>query len=152
MKGRDIVSGLFWVAVSIFACLEALSVGVGSFSRPGSGFLPFWSAVVIGGFGAILILKSCLRKTPVEKKLPLWKGLRWGKVIVVLATLSVYTIFLTRIGYLIATFLLMVVLFGIVERPRVWTQVLTALITVVATYLVFYVWLDIQLPKGILDF
>jgi putative tricarboxylic transport membrane protein len=152
MRGRDMLSGAFWLVVAIFAGIEAARVGVGSISRPGPGFLPFCSVLVIGGFGAMLTLTSYLRKTVTEKKAPLWKGLRWKQVVLVLVTLSAYAILLPRIGYLIATFLLMMVLFGIIERPRLWVQFVTALVTVLATYVVFYVWLEIQLPKGLLDF
>ena len=87
-----------------------------------------------------------------EKKSRLWKGLRWSKVIMVLAGLVIYAILLPSMGYLITTFALMLLLFGIIERPRLWVQLTTALFTAFATYLVFYVLLGIQLPRGLIEF
>ena len=79
----------------------------------------------------------------------LWKGLKWHKVISVLISLFIYIILLPRIGYLIMTFGLLVFLFSIIERSKLWIQLVFAFVTVMATYIIFYVWLDVQLPKGI---
>ena len=152
MKARDILSGVFWLTISLLVCMESARVDVGSFKRPGAGFLPFWAGIVLGIFGVALVITAALRKKPPEKKPPLWKGLEWYKVIIVLAGLIIYALLLSSVGYLIMTFALMLLLFGIIERPRLWVQLVTALITVFATYLVFYVWLSIQLPKGLIEF
>jgi len=34
---RHIISGLFWLAISIFVCKTAIQLGVGTFASPGSG-------------------------------------------------------------------------------------------------------------------
>ena len=78
----------------------------------------------------------------------LWKGLKWHKVISIPISMFIYIILLPRIGYLIMTFGLLVFLFSIIERSRLGAEVAFALITVIATYLIFYVWLDVQLPRG----
>jgi putative tricarboxylic transport membrane protein len=152
MKFRDITSGIFWLIISFLVCMESARVDVGSFKRPGPGFLPFWAGIVLGIFGAILLITTAFKKKPAERKASLWKGLEWHKVLIVLAGLIIYAILLASVGYLIMTFALMLLLFGVIERPRLWVQLVTALITVFATYLVFYVWLGIQLPKGLIEF
>lgn len=82
----------------------------------------------------------------------LWKGMKWSKVVLVTAFLSIYAILLPILGYIIATFGLMTLLFGVVGKSRRWIQGVSALITVLGTYVIFYVWLQVQLPKGILSF
>jgi hypothetical protein len=82
----------------------------------------------------------------------LWKGKEWDKVILVIASLFIYTFLLPRLGYLITTFVLMAFLFSLIGRPRLWIQGVSALITVLITYIIFYMWLDVQLPKGIFSF
>ena len=78
--------------------------------------------------------------------------MEWHKVIIVLASLFIYAILLPSLGYLIATFGLLALLFGIMSRQRLWIPIASALITALLSYLIFYVWLGVQLPKGILGF
>jgi apolipoprotein N-acyltransferase len=78
--------------------------------------------------------------------------MEWHKVILVIISLLLYVILLPGLGYLIATFGLLVLLFSVMRRQRPWTQVGSALIIVLATYGIFYLWLDVQLPKGIFGF
>jgi putative tricarboxylic transport membrane protein len=152
MNVRDRWSGLFFLAFSIFVCVEAIGMDVGTFHVPGPGFLPFWSGVVFGIFSIILVVRSVLSKPGGEKAKNLWKGTNWGRVIMVLASLFIYAVFLQELGYLLATFGLMTLMFGMMGKTRWWVRVVTAALTVLATYFIFYAWLDVQLPKGILGY
>ena len=60
----------------------------------------------------------------------------------------VYALLLPHLGYLIATFILMVVLFSLYDRRR-WAVVIPASLMVIGiTYLVFQVCLKVQFPTG----
>lgn len=152
MNLRDQLSGLFWLGISIFVCLVSTQVDIGTFQTPGPGFLPFWSGVILGTLSIILVITNILKKKGEGKITNLWKGRGWHKVILVSAFLLIYTILLPRLGYLIATFGLLTLFFGIMGRPRLWIQAVGALITVLVSYFVFYFWLEVQLPQGIFDF
>jgi len=149
---RDQLSGLFWLAISIFVCVEAINSSIGTFQMPGPGFFPFWLGVALGIFSITLIVASILRKKDEEKIRSLWKGRRWVKLIFVFATLVVYAVFLPSLGYLVATFGLMILLLGAIERSRLWVKVMVAFATASVTYIVFDLWLEVQLPKGIFGF
>ena len=152
MINSDQLSGFFWLAISIFVCIEASRVGIGDVHSQGPGFLPFLSGVMLGTFSIILVVTSTLRKPAKREVKNLWKGMSWGKVVLVLILLLIYALLLSILGYLIATFGLIIVLFGIVGKTEVWIKVVAGIITVLATYIVFYVWLEVRLPKGILGF
>jgi putative tricarboxylic transport membrane protein len=145
---RGQLTGLFWLALSIFICAMSLRLGIGTFQTPGPGFLLFWAGIVLGILAIILRLLEYSKKKDRGRTMDLWKGLKWHKVISVQISLFIYIILLPPIGYLIMTFGLLVFLFSIIERSRLWVQVVFALITVIATYIIFYVWLDVQLPRG----
>jgi len=154
MNLRDQLSGLGWLAISIFVCAESMSIGVGTFRSPGSGFFLFLSGVGLGMLALTLVAKEILKKKGDENITNLWKGVKWSKVIFVLASLFIYAILLPILGYVIMTFLLMTFLFGIgvTERPRLWVLGVSALFAALLSYIVFCVWLDVQLPKGIFGF
>lgn len=82
----------------------------------------------------------------------MWKGVGWKKVILVLFSLFLYIILLPRIGYMFATFGLMIFMSGIIKRSKLWIEVVIPLITILASYFIFNTWLGIQLPKGIFGF
>src|SRR4030042_571994 len=140
--------GLLWLALSIFTCAKSIQMGIGTFKTPGPGFLLFWSGIILGILAIILRFKDILERKKRGKALDLWKEVIWNKVIFVLISLFIYIIFLPRIGYLIMTFGLLFFLFSIIERSKIWIRVVFAFVTVMATYIIFYVWLDVQLPKG----
>lgn len=152
MNLRDHLSGFFWLAISIFVCVESIQVSLGTFHSPGPGFLPFWAGVVLGTFSIILIVTTFLNKRGKGKLIEMWKGVGWKKVVLVLFSLFLYIILLPRIGYMIATFGLMIFMSGIIKRSKLWIEVVIPLITVLASYFIFNTWLGIQLPKGIFGF
>jgi putative tricarboxylic transport membrane protein len=152
MTFRDGLSGLFWLILSILVCVESIRIDIGTFHNPGPGFLPFWAGVVLGTFSIALLITTILKGKGEKGISSLWKGMEWNKVILVLSSLFIYAILLHRIGYLIATFGLLALLFGVMSRQKPWIPVVSGLITALLSYLIFCVWLGVQLPKGILGF
>ena len=147
----DLWSGFFWLAISIFVCFESIDSGVGSFHNPGAGFLPFCSAVVLGMSGVAISVTNILKKKWQRRITDLWKEVEWKKVLWVLFSLFLYSFLLSKIGYLIATFGLLIFLFVIMRRPKMWIrEVASAFFVSLASYLLFHVLMDIQLPRGIL--
>lgn len=152
MNFRDPLSGLFWLAISIFVCVESIRVSLGTFHSPGPGFLPFWAGAVLGTFSILLLVTSILNKKGKGKLKEMWKGMAWKKVIWVLFSLFLYILLLPRLGYIITTFGLMTFMFCIIGRSKLWIEITIALVTVLASYVIFCRWLTIQLPKGIFGF
>ena len=152
MNRRDLLGGLFWLGISIFVCIESIRSDLKTFHNPGPGFMPFWSAVLLGTLAVILLITSGLEKKRKGKIGDLWKGVEWHKVIWVSLSLFLYAFLLPIMGYLITTFGLMAFCLGIMGRSKVWILGVSALIITVGSYVIFYILLDIQLPKGIFYF
>lgn len=152
MNRWDQLSGLFWLVISIIVCVESVWAHIGTFKNPGPGFLPLITGVVLGLFAIILLTTNTPRKGVDGKITNPFKGVNWGRVILLLIPLFAYTMFLPWLGYLITTFGLMLFLFIVIERSKLWIEIMIALFTVLGTYLVFYKWLGIQLPRGIFGF
>jgi hypothetical protein len=149
MNRRDLLAGLFWLGISVFVVVQSVKSDLGSLRTPGPGFLPFWSAVILGALSIILIVTTSLRKKWEGKLVDLWRGLDWVRVIWVLFSLFLYPILLPITGYLITTFVLIAFLLCIGVRSKLWIDVASALAITVISYVIFYTLLDVKFPKGI---
>ncbi len=143
---------IFWLGISLFVCIDSSRVGIGTFQVPGPGFFPFWSAIVLGSFAIIHAIGSNLKKKEAEEIRQDWKGIKWFKIILIVISLLFYTILMPWIGYLIATFLLLILLLSAVGRTRLWIRIMISMVTSITTYLLFSVGLGVQLPAGIFAF
>jgi hypothetical protein len=147
MNKRDLVSGLFWLAIAIFVFTKALELGVGALSTPGAGFLLFCSSILFGLLSIVLIIKAVLRGGGQKGIVELWHGLTWGNVLIAVVALLLYCLFLVKVGFIIATTAIMIILYA-VGRMKAWVVIVSALVTVALTYIIFHYALQIEFPRG----
>ncbi len=148
MKKTYIVANIFWIVLSLAICLESWRLNVGGVHRPGPGFLPFYTAGLLGILALVSLGQTIRTTTGAGSRI--WGGIRFGKLALMIASLFIYTFVLDFLGFLPATFLLLLILFRIVE-PYGWkTVLLFSLLTIAGTYLFFVVLLESRLPRGIL--
>ncbi len=153
MNVRDQFSGLFWLGVSlvVIAGGTTLRGNIGSFHYPGPGFFPFWSGVGLGVCSIFLVVKSRLSHQAGKSMRDLI-GAKWQGVVWVIASLFIYAFLVQKLGYLLTTFGLMILLLGLMGKMRIWVRIGGAAVTALLTYLIFNIWLQSQLPEGILGF
>lgn len=151
MKIRDWSAGLFWLFIAAYVCREAMKSGIGSVHVPGPGFVPFLTGIVLAALSCTLLVSATLRRSQ-GKMSDLWKGLAWSKVIIAAAALFVYCILLPVLGYLIATFGLMVLMLATTKRLNLWLQALVALVITSSSYFIFHTLLGVQLPPAAFGF
>ena len=143
---RDLVSGLFWLAVAIFAAVQGISLKLGSLSRPGPGFFPFWGGVVLGLLSVVLIVGSLRREAPRLRMRP-----ESAKPLVVVAALLGYLLLLESLGFVAVTFLFLLLLFRLERRGWAFS-IVSAAAGAFVSYVLFQLWLKTQLPTGPLGF
>ncbi len=150
VRTADIFSSLFWMAISLGICLEGCDLGLGSLTDPGGGFMFFWVGVIMAGLSGIVLIQAARRKAVREEMKNLWAGVAYKKVIAVMVALFVYAYLLNTLGFILATIPLMIFLFKAVEPQRWSIAVLGAVISTLVAYGVFRLWLQCQLPLGLL--
>ena len=142
---------LFWLLFSVVTCLEAFRLKLGGLHEPASGFFPFAIGLLTGVLALIALFQSIKEKK--ERAVPQSReSFRWWNIVVILGVLMAYTLSLEKIGFLINTFLFMVLLLKVVE-PQTWKRaILGGLITAIACDLAFNAILGAQIPSGMLGF
>ncbi len=139
---REVRSGLVFFGISLIVLWESLQAGLGTSQKPGSGFISFCTGVILAALSLMLVYQgwgSRKSQEPYSRK-----------VILALASLFIYSLVMDTIGFIVATFFLMVIFFRLGER-RTWQALLgmSALVTFLV-YLVFGILLQVYLPQGFL--
>ena len=146
MKKTFFFANLCWLALAGLAALGSWRLEVGSLHSPGAGFLPFYAAILFGALAFVSLLQDL--KDMAGPASEIWGGVRWGRWLAMVASLFIYVAILDWLGFMLATFLLMLVLFRLLEPYRWTTVILFSLLTMGSAYLFFVVLLDSRLPRG----
>ena len=147
MKNPDRWSSLFWLVFSILICAESFRLDIGSFHNPGTGSFPFLAGLVFGILSLVLFIRSFLYKGKMESIL---SKVRWKSVILALLSLFLYAIVLEKIGFVISTVFFIGILLKIIERKDWYLVIFVSITSTFLFWIVFQLWLQSQLPKGIL--
>ena len=151
MKLYDQTSSLFWLLVSVGVFLESIRLGGGNLHNPGRGFLTLGASGILGILALVLFLRTSLRKTEEERE-SLFAGKMWRRILFVLVVLWLYAWAMPTAGYLVSTFILMLLLFWVLEKKKLGWVFASSVLSTLFTYVVFSKWLNCQFPEGLLGF
>lgn len=154
MKKIRVLGSLVLVFLGTAVSFESLSLGLGNWSVPGPGFLPF-------GAGLGLLLSSLLtlffeitrKGERIDEREKFWPRANSKRnVSLVLLSLVGYTLLWSRLGFSLSTFLLMFFLFRIVGQQKWLLSIVGAILASFLAYIFFGIFLESQLPSGFLGF
>ncbi len=151
-KVHQRVGSIFWLVVGAFVIIHAYQLGLGRLRNPGPGFIFFLAALFLVFLSLIDLGATFFREAKKESaREPIW-GPRWKRVLLVLGALSAYIYLFNFLGFFLSTFLLLVFLFMVVEPTKWWIAMASSFVTILISYFLFYRWLMIPFPMGILSF
>jgi hypothetical protein len=148
---KDQISSIFLLFVAGVILISSIKASVGSFGEPGSGFVPFLAALLLGVFSLSNLIILSLKKGG-EKEEPIFafSEINWKNLIMTLGALFAFPLLLKVLGFNLTVFGFMLFLAKAIE-PRRWVvAVLFALSTTIACYLLFIYWLKFVVEKGVL--
>ena len=149
MKRADVTVALILVGLAGFILLEAGKLSFGSMRVPRTAFFPVILATLLLILSLIL-LGQALRGAPTGRGRERIEAEGWYRIGATLVTLVGFALVLERLGFLLSTFLLMVLLLRAIE-PQAWPKVIAvALVTALVAYAIFGWLLGIPLPAGVL--
>jgi putative tricarboxylic transport membrane protein len=152
MKNRDLVSSIIWMALGGIFVVGALQQGLMRRGIPGPGFFPFLLGLALL-FVSLFVLIPALRQKEKDESsafFPEPGSLR--NLLLAVIALFAYGFAMEYIGYLLTTFLFMLITGRLMEPKGWWTTTLVALLTAVLSYLLFVVLMEVQLPQGVFSF
>jgi putative tricarboxylic transport membrane protein len=120
---------------------------MGKWRHPGPGFFPFGLAIALILLSLALIFKHW-KKDPSPQ--PFWPERTWLRPLLGVAILVSYALVVDVIGFILTTFLFLIIWMRVIERLR-WRTILSISVgTTVALYLIFNLFLEVPLPSGFL--
>lgn len=146
MMTRDRVAATALLIFGLAAAFEAHRLAIGDPARPGPGFFPFWLGVTL----CIAAVGLLLHRAPTggqPRAIPT-ESLRRDKVVLTLLGGLAYALVVESVGFSVTTFAFLVFLLTVIEPQRRLTSVVISAVTTAACYVVFTVWLAVQLPVG----
>lgn len=150
MRRRELGAAVVLLAFGLFALSQALRLRFGSVAAPGPGLFPVCLAIAVC-LASVGLLVRALRMAPSATTSAAGGGRSWT-VIGTLGALLVYALVLEQLGFLLATFALLLFFFKALQRQRWIVAVGGSVVTSLVTYLVFRVWLGVNLPGGLVHF
>ena len=129
------VSLIFFIILSVAICIESYKLEIGTFSAAKAGTFPFFAGLILGILSVAQLLFDFLPQ----------------KVCHTIKILA-YTLLMDKLGFFITTLFFIAFLLKVIESKSWLVVTLVAVSITLFTHLVFKVWLDVPLPKGVIGF
>jgi putative tricarboxylic transport membrane protein len=147
MRRSNLLVSLILVGLSGIILVEASKLTFGSIRTPQTAFFPAILAFLLLLFSLVL-LSQVFGQPDAANRDQAITAEGWTRIGATLGTLIGFALVLERLGFLLSTFLLMILLLRAIE-PQKWSVVIiVALSTSLVSYFIFAWLLNIPLPTG----
>ena len=136
---KDFFAGLMFIAVGIAAIVIASNYTLGTAARMGTGYFPRILGILMIVLGAVIALRS-LRVS--GNPLPGW---RWRPVVVVLGSVVIFGLVVTRIGLVLSTILLIIMASAASREFRPKEAIISGILLAILVVGVFVIGLKLQI-------
>jgi len=151
MKRAWQITCIVFVGFAIFWMVESFAYPYKDRLGPGPGFFPFWLSIITGGLGLALLLQVSFAKDVIEGSATLRVERQGAKrILVILIALAASLALLDPLGFRISLFLFLLFLPIALGERTWWVTLVFAAAGSFGVFHVFYYWLKVPLPMGIL--
>ena len=151
--GADRVSSLCWLAFGLLCIYGSILLGLGTLREPGTGLFPLMAGSFFTLLALIVFVRSLVPGRGFQARISsLWKGAIWHRPLTVGILMAGYILALERLGFLLTSLVVLLIMLRGVERFPWWKAILISIISSGSTFLLFRVLLKATLPTGLLGF
>ena len=145
---REGYVGAFLCFASALFCYGAFTLGIGRLGRPGPGFFPLLTGLIVGTLSLVMIAFSVRTSTASEVKA---ERLLTVRTFFSLLCLLLFGLLVEKAGFFVCSFLFIIFVLranGVNKWPFL---LFFAAVVCVGVFFFFNVFLEARLPLGILD-
>jgi hypothetical protein len=149
MRKYDMISSLVFLVCGGMIILISLRMHVGTFRDPGSALFPLLTGILISILAGGMFIRACLRSISAgQERLGKDKTLWHNGPVAAVVIMLLYAMTIDWLGFLTVTLLVLFILFKGVGKLSIKVSLGGAILTAAIAYLLFKVWLNVQLPVG----
>jgi len=151
MKKIDLIPAIFWMGLGIVVVAGSYRLRLGTLASPGPGLMPFILGVMLSLSSVPIFVRSFLvivRNQEREDE-SIWSGIQFKRLIIVVISLVSYWMFLEKVGFVVMTFILLLILFKTIDSQKWYKVLIASVLKVFFVFLFFVVILKVELPSGL---
>lgn len=142
-KKFDRIAGIAFLLVGILFFMESQKISDSAYgSSVGPKIFPMWLGIILVALSMRLLYETFKYKSEDSKK----EQLQYKKFLIIFVSALLYAFFLEKIGYVISTFLFLLIAFQTVERGKIFYSLLISAVFSVGVYYLFSELLGGSLP------
>jgi putative tricarboxylic transport membrane protein len=149
LNNSELWGGLIGLALGGFVIWSGLKLKLGTINDPGSGYVLFYTGILMCLFAASIIFAAVTEGGPTFASR--WENASWSKPLLVIACLTAFSFALDPLGFLLSSIPLMVLLLRLIDPVRWSLTIPIALLVPLGMWWVLKRALLIQLPSGIFE-
>jgi putative tricarboxylic transport membrane protein len=149
LNNSELWGGLIGLALGVFVIWSGLKLKLGSIHDPGSGYVLFYTGLLICVFAVTIIVAAITENGPTFGSR--WEDTRWTKPLLVIACLTAFAFALEPLGFLLSAIPLMLLLLRVIDPVRWSLAIPIAVLAPLGVWWVLKRLLLIQLPSGIFE-
>jgi hypothetical protein len=149
MRRYDQISSLVFLVCGVFITVSSLRIHIGTIGDPGPGLFPLITGILMGVISGGMFIKSYLQSSSAgQEPLGADKRIWHNKSVATVVIMFLYAIAIDWLGFLTVTLAGLFVLYKAVGNLSLKVSLGGAILTAAIAYLLFKVWLNVQLPAG----
>ena len=147
LSNSELWGGLIGLGLGGFVIWQGLRLKLGTINDPGSGYVLFYTGILMCVFAASIIVSAVAEGGPTLASR--WENVRWGKPLLVIACLVAFSFALEPLGFLLSSIPLLLLMLRLIDPVR-WTLAIPIAVLVPSgMWWVLKRLLLIQLPSGL---
>jgi putative tricarboxylic transport membrane protein len=149
MRIKELPPILFFLLLGLYVAWASRRLGVGTLYYPGSGLMSFYLGLGLALLSFSMLLHLFLRRSKQEEKAEKrLQAIHYPRIALVVTALVVYSLVIEKLGYIVATLFLLLILFLCAGSKKT-SAVICSILTLFITYFGF-TYLGVRFPPGIL--
>lgn len=149
MRRYDLISSLVFLVAGVVIALSSLRIHVGTFRDPGPGLFPLITGILMGSIAGLIFVRSCVLAAVSGQERSGKDGRLWhNKSVATVVIMLLYAAAIEWLGFLTVTLAVLLVLFKGIGELGWKASIGGAILAAAVAYLVFKLWLNVQLPAG----
>lgn len=146
-----LLTGLGFLAASIYVIWESGNLEYYTPLGPGGGFFPFWLGIIMAGLTLGWLIQEIRNRDNIKSPLMV-KDATITRVILPIVALVAVSGFIDILGFQITMFLFLIILLKILGKQNFFVSLVVALLGSFGVYHIFTRFLDVTLPVSSIKF